>query len=330
MRYLIKLKVLFSISLLSISSLSLITLTSCKNDLGDSDEIYQYIYDRTFSIARVDKNKNAIIGTGWLIKHVGNYRYEMFTNWHVENSQEAMPNESYYCYGIETQSLKFGGAISDYRQFDVKYDGYAKYYDKSGISLGVDAAIATVDFNNSLLTAFLKSRLDSLNAYADLHGSMLVKLASKHLEVGDNIYIAGYPVKNWDGDSNNSAGSPCWYGGEDIVGDLFEYFQNKKKSHNIDESEPATKYSIADEYVLREQETAKPRNNLFHVGAGASGSMALNKDMELVGLYWGGFTDSADKPKYFAPSVESFFSFTSNKSPSYSLYDDYKNGKWLS
>jgi hypothetical protein len=191
----------------------------------------------------------------------------------------------YYYYGIETQSLKFGGSISDYQQFDVKYDGYAKYYDNSGISLGVDAAIATVDFNNKLLTASLKSRLDSLNAYADLHGSMLVQLAYKHLEVGDNIYIAGYPVKNWSGGYNNNMHFPCWYGGEDIVGELIENFQNEKKGHNIDESEPPTKYSIADEYVLRWQETAKPRNNLFYVGAGASGSMALNKDMELVGLY---------------------------------------------
>jgi hypothetical protein len=85
--------------------------------------------------------------------------------------------------------------------------------------------------------------------------------------------------------------------------------KNKNKVHAIDEkdNEPEqepTIFSIGDVYITTPQKSDE-ETNLYKLGRGASGSMAVDEHLNLVGIFWGVYELNNDANTLY-PSLESF------------------------
>lgn len=302
--------------------------SSCSNNNALSKDIYSFLYDRTFSISW-SKNGHGWFGTGWLIKHISgtglsNYSYDMMTNWHVRLSQEQLnaPVEKRWWFSDSQEFGSNANVMGIFSSFE--YSGSACYDIIDGRKLGVDACVATVDFGNS--GPKLTKRLDRVNEYADNHNSFCVQIANSPLKPKDYIWMCGYPLYNWNQDEYVG---PKWYGGNDYISEKNSHFQAKTNNHGIDDANPPTIISIADLYELPWHKT-KESQPLFNMSGGASGSIVVNKNMEVIGLYWGGYIQiQGGAYQAYQCAIDSFIDFSSSGNQ-YNLFSDFEHGKWQS
>ncbi|MDR2828990.1 MAG: DUF31 family protein [Mycoplasmataceae bacterium] len=283
------------------------------------DEANDFIYQRTFSL-----RGGGYGGTGWLLKHItgesNNYKYYLMTNWHVSN---VMPSNISFGYAttnaVDTAvTMQYSSLIAG----DANWNN-ASYWSEDGILFGVDASLIEVDFTARTTTdANLKTRLDALNTYGASggHNNFLFNSFSNYndLNISTAFYTGGYPGANWNGDRypNNLA---YWESGSDIINEKWNYFDSKTKNHSIDTNDEI--FSISNAYVTPIYNL--PDNGpLYKLGGGASGSMMIDENGNLLGLYWGGFKNTANTQYKCA-----FETFTWGD---HNLFNDYLNSKWIS
>jgi len=282
-----------------------------------SQELSDFIYNRTFCIAGNNDGSNLATsaGTGWLFKWDGGYKYEMFTNWHVSLGMERTVGYSY------ASSNENGTAIiSSFNLLTNNANWHeASYYKNGNVQQGVDAAVMTVDFSGWVShDAKLKSRLDDLNSYAPNHDDYLFNgvIDYDELSANTNYYVGGYPWTDSTGTISSDTGQ--WWCGSDYISSKVACFSTKSKDHEIDEQ--GKKISIANHY---ESITTDSDNTpMSKMGHGCSGSMIIDSNEHLIGLLWGGGGNSS----YSVHSYEAF-SWDDGK---HNLYNDYKNGQWIS
>jgi hypothetical protein len=134
------------------------------------------------------------------------------------------------------------------------------------------------------------------------------------LNTGVAFYTGGYPLKDW---SNVSYGAAQWEWGTDNVAAKWNYFDNKTPNHGIDQDKKI--FSIANGYATNFNTAGT--GPLFKLGGGGSGSMMIDANGNLLGLYWGGL-QRTDNQNY----QTAFEAFTWGE---HDLFNDYLNNKWI-
>jgi hypothetical protein len=140
------------------------------------------------------------------------------------------------------------------------------------------------------------------------------------------IYVGGYPASSWVA----KYGVPTWYRSSTTINEIDRNFANAKKNHQISDGNSPKLVSISDGYYSPKQ-TYNTNSDLYYLGGGASGSVAIDENKSVVGLYWGGwsYTDGSG----YATAFEVFSwvedSLTKTLSSSHqSLFNDYIDGKF--
>ncbi|MDR0752972.1 MAG: DUF31 family protein [Mycoplasmataceae bacterium] len=288
------------------------------------NELYQFIFDRTFSLGGNNSHsgKVEVVGTGWLFKHISDYKYLMFTNWHVADAMKAQVGYSYY--GSENYPTTPSAINNNYLLFyETPRWKNASYEIEGEVELGVDISLLEVEFINPTSGGTLRNRLNKLNNYANTHDGYLFNgyVDYNDISINDEIYVAGYPLVTIDyTDDNNGiiSGSrytnPTFYYGKDKI------IEKGRGSHLIDENGKIRSLG----YGFQTEGITTYMNNM---GGGCSGSVAIDKKMNIVGILWGG----AKYNSYPLHAYESFShpadGFLQTNS---TLYEDYLNNKWIS
>lgn len=292
---------------LTISSFGLLTpfflvTTSCKGDEEPIEKEYNdFISDRTFSICKFQRegsNQYSVArGTGWIINKDtspgSNYKYYIATNFHVELGFRGMSNQIKYSDNEHLDSIF---RTSDYENFVSCTNKYSdSYYSYDGdLKHGIDFWIYDVDFG--IPTGEYKEKLDRLNGFYAIH-SHINDFAVDYNQ-GSNLYIGGYPVP----DKQNSAAE--W---ESHKISSFEHEpKNSGYEHGVDDDNinTATIIDISPQYVL-------PQKKNTWMTHGASGSMIINSQKQICGIYWGGFLPNKNS-KHFIPCASIFNSSNKN------------------
>jgi len=303
---------------IAIGNSILLTPKTIQNTEYSSEDLSDFIYNRTFCIAGNNNGSGyaSTAGTGWLFKKdSGDYQYEMFTNWHVSIGME---KQVAYSYADNTN----GSSISSFNLLTDDADWHEGSYFKNndGEQLGVDVAIMTVDFSNWVSSdANLETRLNNLNEYASSHDSYLFNgvVDFNNLPISSNYYVGGYPWHDASGTSF-SGNKAQWWCSSDYISSKTICFSSKNENHVIDDEEKII--SIGNHY---DSVTINTNNEpMSKMGSGCSGSMIIDSNENLIGLLWGGGGNGT----YSIHSYETF----SWDNGSHNLYNDYINGEWIS
>jgi len=308
------------LSLLIIPALSLLSLTTCSKSTEPSTGLYeQFISDRTFSIGcgcdelwnTIDENHIFSHGTGWILKDAtpdnnSDYSYYMATNCHV--------CETIYDWTCPTDgttySLHF--LLDDYFEYTDKdnlnynyteiehgtgkfalYPGTTllgfptasyktAYTVNENTSSSIDFRILKVDFGTP--SPSVQQKLNRVNEYCKDNNSWAVTFANQYS--GNKCYIGGYPYQT------GQATKPTWE-----FHSMKNYSLNTydgMSSHDIPDKCDYT--SLTGQYVDNSPQVLLPsvpyynnaskKNWMFH---GASGSMCINENYQVIGIYWGGW-----------------------------------------
>jgi len=292
------------------------------------DELSNFIYNRTFCLAGNNDGSSTLTtaGTGWLFKHESDYKYDMFTNWHVSNGMEKTVAFNYATSNTNGQSIDFNynntSSLYFYKLTSNANWHEGSYYKQNNKELGVDVAILEVDFSSYTNNSSLKSRLDSLNEYASTHDNYLFPGVDDFNDIsnGTTLYTGGYPWEN----SNQTVDYPSgqWWEGGDFIYEKESNFDNKKLQHGIDgnSTSDSTKISISNCY--NSSSVNGSNTAMSKMGSGCSGSMIIDSNENLVGLLWGGGGDSSI-------SIHSYENFQWDNG-AHNLYNDYVDGLWIS
>jgi len=278
-----------------------------------SEELSDFIYNRTFSIAGNNDGSGyaSTAGTGWLFKWDGGYKYEMFTNWHVSLGMEKQVGSSY------VSSNTNGSSISSFHLLTNDANWHeASYFKSNDVQEGVDAAVMTVDFSNQVSQdTNLLNRLDSLSSYASSHNDYLFNgiIDYNNLPTSSDYYVGGYPWVN--AAQTSSYTSAQWWCSSDYVSSKTSYFASKSENHKIDDDGKII--SIGNRY-----DSITNNTPMSKMGSGCSGSMIIDSNENLVGLLWGGGVD-------YGYPIHSYETFSWDNG-SHNLYNDYINGQWIS
>lgn len=302
-------RILFlTLSGLGLATPSFFFITSCK-EKTIPNEYDQFISDRTFSICATGNKEGRaywVRGTAWIINKknsVSNYEYYIATNWHVELGFEdinASPLTISYC---DSNYLTYYGQSNDYTKFhsisrygdDCTYDGDKKH--------AIDMYIYDADFGNANdLKPKYKNKLDRINEYYLQHENHINNFITGYEK--STYYIGGYPVG-----SKNDA--PAKWEVHEINDSQSIAYNDSEWSHAIDGEEHPQNPQIIDispQYIF-------PGTKTNWMSSGASGSMIINKDKDICGIYWGGwqYQDNKGKPlDKFAPCASIFNSSVKN------------------
>ncbi|GMO13346.1 MAG: hypothetical protein Ta2E_02580 [Mycoplasmoidaceae bacterium] len=320
------------ISMLAISSSSVIASQTPSNgkqviNVNPASDYYDFIYQRTISLGGSSDSENVrYVGTGWLFKHiddpVSNYKYYMFTNWHVSDVMKKFIAFSY------SPAQSNGASVSGtYQPLLTNPEWYnANYYNKNNKNLGVDVALLAVDFESyANVNVTLKTRLDNLNTYAStntLNPGLLFPDVVKLNDISQGkFYIGGYPKSDWN---ENEYTLPQWETGTDDINSIYvDNFKNMSINHKIANNIN----SISNAYVTRKYSHSNSSSDpLFKIGGGGSGSMIIDPNFNLLGLYWGGWNFETDDN--YQCAFEPFA--WEDSSGNHNLFNDYTNDAWKS
>ncbi|GMO13663.1 MAG: hypothetical protein Ta2E_03310 [Mycoplasmoidaceae bacterium] len=261
----------------------------------DDQARFDFIAERTISIAGSNSSYNKdTFGTGWLYKHIDVYKYYMFTNWHVSNSMSKIVGFNY------SISFEFGSSINGLAKYNAiapinpKWRNAEYSEDENGIKYGADASMLEVDFSTAP-TAY-KNRLDKINIYADEHDGLLFNGIANYdnIEIGTEIYVAGYPLAS---QNKNGYSSATYYGDKTKICSKTPYWDHINTNeygtfHSID-----SYYTIISDvptYLTEIGDLNDSTSVLWNMGGGASGSVSIDTNYNIVGLYWGGWIDRND------------------------------------
>lgn len=272
----------------------------------DEGGIYEVISNLSFHFYGTNKTSGNVLnsgcvtpyagsGTAWIAKHLddediyfddtgSDYQYYLMTNWHVELMFEEIKPKSYW-WGNEYGMYKFTHCIP------IEHG-----YTNENKAIGTDTFLYYVDFGDVVDTRE-KNRLNQINTICDENGDYPLKLRSDALALEDELFIGGYP-KNA---SYDYTFVPCrtnviqGYEGENwnkpIEFETISHFMQTKKY-----------WSVAND-VLMKPTVCDP------LSGGSSGSLVLDNESNLVGIYWGGRTIAGTDA--YCGNIETLYRITS-------------------
>lgn len=318
----IKLITSLSLPILALSSLTF-SLTACNEpdepqpgpqpepEITETPE--EYIYHRSFSIRilTVDKDgeyyyiHNYCFGTGWLLDDLTpndhtDYKYYLATNWHVtQGIINVYYDTPYYGWTIGYADSSNSARTDKIINIDL-YPGFGEnnfeimdddnFLFPGTTDEGIDFHICKVDFAG--VEGENKEKLDFINNfYAKNHYINKYSLSTMDTIKNKKLYIGGFPFKYaTDGDF----GGGKWEFHE-MDGNEFLYMEKGGYPHGIDGT------SISDTSA---QYIYSPNMGDQWMTGGASGSMLINENYEVCGIYWGGW--GTDDPVTFHPTFSLF------------------------
>lgn len=298
---------------------SCFNLTSCTIQINTyvpiNDDHFKYISEREMSIGAYaitaiteQGQAYASFGTAWFYKRYSDndYTYEIITNYHVYEGIKGILNRS-----NTTHQLGFASNVYDpysYKKIEF-YNDYAinesttannfttltpAFVSFGEVQIGdislpayMDICAFKVDltnaYNNSRSNSTFKDQIDYINSHY-LKGANIVNINEHALSSKSKVYMAGFP---W---ANSSPGSDCNY----------TYFC--EEIDYLDKLEQQAVNIVSPTYLTYQNQWTTKWKSLTYMGGGASGSMVINEDYEVVGIYWGGsgYEESSEFQKTFA------------------------------
>lgn len=276
------------------------------------EEMADYISDRTFSLMAFSVITDSqdrehygsfCYGTGWIIDHatpsVKDYKYHVATNWHVVNGFHDLATQEYpgyeyketvYCYSDVSCATSDDDILNSLNEYVwLNSTGYHEEEDESTFKYesdkGIDLYEIDIDFNDidqnekspiKTMPQGIKDKLDDLNG---LHSINNFVYSDGPDIIEKKKYIGGYPMKQK---------SEMWFGGRwetHEVNSGLKYVEKEKSQHSVGSSNVTdispqyeSNYSVGDQWMT----------------GGASGSMLITEDLEICGIYWGGWATEED------------------------------------
>jgi len=280
----------------------------------------QFIFDRTFSIGcgcdelSVTGSGEHIFshGTGWILKDAtpendDDYSYYMATNCHVCE----------YMYDEKDNSTSYHLIMDDYFEYTDSSLGYTyneiehgtgkfalypgsttteptglptsdyktAYTVDENTSNSIDFRILKVDFGTP--STSVSTKLNRVNEYCQNNDSWAVTFANQY--TGSDCYIGGYPYQT------DASTKPTWE-----FHDVATYSKTTSfGTHDVPGTASYTIYNNTGQYTDNSPQIVLPSVSYDNTGGynwmnhGASGSMCINGNCEVVGIYWGGWTDNS-------------------------------------
>lgn len=281
------------------------------------DEHFKYINDYTFSIAAIDLDTDkATLGTMWAYAKITNYEYVFITNYHVYESIEALGTSGHQrCLGILTTNYNDGKKVKssmddyitfasgyDINSFDVVKEDWGlmsspmyqdqkeTYMDVVGIKINLQEAYNNAQEGKTKFATDFSSKVNILNqAYSN--NKIILNISSNPAgSIGKKVYMAGYPWATSNNEDRDYTYFCEWYD------TIQETYTDRSNCLNV--------FGDTDYYTYQYQ-SYLPAYKKIPMGGGASGSMVIDDEKNIVGIYWGGGYSIKDS-KFFYPSFAYF------------------------
>lgn len=286
----------------------------------------KYISERSFSlefnlISTDDNVEYKVNGTGWIIAREQNTNnYFLATNLHVASTiqnqlktWEYVDNDQIYSktgYVITKSKLGFIdpttnnfevdrngdiAPISDYFSVStpkIVYDGTEAWKNVSYKTTTKDFEIGNATSDFAILEYDLTNVEKPLKDFLKNFNNNPTKFANSYdISYSDKdtnkYYMGGYPVK----EMNDGTNKAFWIGLSDLYTSSYFYNSDFISIDSQDYSSPAPKNSL--QYYKSDTEKwfwNVSKDLMFSfasMGGGSSGSMVVNQNNEVVGIYWG-------------------------------------------
>ncbi|MDR0674953.1 MAG: DUF31 family protein [Mycoplasmataceae bacterium] len=261
-----------------------------------------YINDRTVSLMYYPDLSHITRGTGWIINKIddqqtNNYRYWLATNFHVIAS---LPKTTALFYGstddTEGSQINYRTGYTSFTDFTIDKNLYSDTttVTTGGITgnPGNDMVVIDVDFGSSP-SGTMKAKLDKLNNEWTNSG----ETGKRHINTFANFNNyqltgtyrwGGYPVQNCADVNLNNNSYAEWHtdeifdAQEKVGGDT-----SKNYCHGIESNIYGSVVDVSPQiYSDYNKFDSK-------MGAGASGSMLIDHNKNIVGIYWGGLSQTS-------------------------------------
>lgn len=321
----------------TVSTFLTFTINTIDDGKLSSEDYYDYIAERTLSIGAIGVSSTgnlagASSGTMWFYKRLGQYKYEFITNYHVWDGILSIANSEDYAnsvlavIGNPESCNPYTSTYGDYIQasgtiknqietinpITVKVGTYVDGSDTKDLymdmcALTLDLSLTYNQINSTLSgttkgVSQLKSEIDYINNHYGI-GENIVNISTNKVLLNQDIYIAGYPWANSEQSSDQRG---------------FTYLTEVKTKPVKLDGPSLNKVTGTPYYTYQDECFMEPRE-VFALGGGASGSMAINEDFEVSGIYWGGMSKMSSSVYTFQPSI-AFFNLDTSAGSSYGTH----------
>lgn len=321
----------------TVSTFLTFTINTIDDGKLSSEDYYDYIAERTLSIGAIGVSSTSNLagassGTMWFYKRLGQYKYEFITNYHVWDGILSIANSEDYVnsvlavIGNPESCNPYTSTYGDYIQasgtiknqieainpITVKVGTYVDGSDTKDLymdmcALTLDLSLTYNQINSTLSgttkgVSQLKSEIDYINNHYGI-GENIVNISTNKVLLNQDIYIAGYPWANSEQSSDQRG---------------FTYLTEVKTKPVKLDGPSLNKVSGTSYYTYQDECFMEPKE-VFALGGGASGSMAINEDFEVSGIYWGGMSKVSSSVYTFQPSI-AFFNLDTSAGSSYGTH----------
>lgn len=319
----------------SVSTYLMFTINTIDDGKLSSETYYDYIAQRTLSVGAIGISSTghldaASSGTMWFYKRLSDYTYEFITNYHVWDGIKGIMD----AYAESSRLLCVIGNPDSSNPYTSGYENYIPTMpsytqeDLSPITVNVgtytdgsetkdlymDMCAITVNLQNAYNSSSsiagaskgvsnFKEQIDYINNEYGV-GEKIVSINTDKPSIGDEVYIAGYP---WANSEESSSDSRSFTYLAQVKTKLYQ-----SNGPQLNQISGSSYYTYQDECFMEGKET-------FALGGGASGSMMLNEDMQVSGIYWGGISNLSPSYKFY-PSI-AFFNLDNSAYGTHHFFD---------
>lgn len=265
-----------------------------KNDIDDND-IYQFISDRTYSIGFTGSSVGQA-GTAWILKdatpeNTNDFVYYFATNAHVCEILKTTTNpvsiEVPTNNSIATYNFFTGQEYTQRKDIECEYflknkeninTTYKETYTiDNDLKKSIDYRIIKLDLSKSIGLDLhdglnIENNLLRVNNYCAQHNGYAIDFATSADFYEQPYYIAGYPYNNM---------SPEWQGFK--ISNITLSGPAQSREIHLNNNSNTKVYDNSPQIIL-----PKVKGQYF-LQPGSSGSMLVNKNKKLLGIYWGGY-----------------------------------------
>lgn len=321
-----KIKKIFSFVSISLLSTTCLVIpcfaTSCSTcsypPASFDDEHIQYIYNRSFSLlteytSTIDSKRYFAWGTTWILSKVndenlvGDYWYYMATNYHVISTTMTKLSTNASFYLSDYYQGEYSAQDNHYRAKVDEIELVKEYftYDSNSRDNSIDFVVLKANLQ-PVIDKFgegsaIKTKIDNLNKYNEEQKCInhFKKTLSDDDKTIEDCFCAGFPAVTSEFKRNTKF---CY---ERIP----QVNIDRNASHNcVDGSEEA---KIIGQLSDQSWNYYAPfvDDSAFSLTGGASGSMLIDKDFNVLGIYWGGIEQNRPfHQKEFQPRFSIFSS----------------------